>query len=197
MPRKLSASPSELELLKEWYAFNSAARKKYLQEIFEKIPEEERYRDRGASFPSIVDIFMHVIDAYRSWFIYTYEDRWPEYQRLTGKKRYSRAEVESEEEKIDSLVLGFVNNLEQEDLERWIPYQYKPAAYGATRVRDMLWHMIEEELQHRGELNALFWQLNIDPPITAWNDEQEPEISEEEYRKAKEELTKTMTRAKK
>jgi uncharacterized damage-inducible protein DinB len=197
MPRKLSASPSELELLKEWYAFNSAARKKYLQEIFEKIPEEERYRDRGASFPSIVDIFMHVIDAYRSWFIYTYEDRWPEYQRLTGKKRYSRAEVESEEEKIDSLVLGFVNDLEQEDLERWIPYQYKPGAYGAIRVRDMLWHMIEEELQHRGELNALFWQLNIDPPITAWNDEQEPEINEEEYRKAKEELTKAMTRAKK
>jgi uncharacterized damage-inducible protein DinB len=37
-------------------------------------------------------------------------------------------------------------------------------------VKQMLWHLVEEELQHRGELNALFWQMNIDPPITDWID---------------------------
>jgi uncharacterized damage-inducible protein DinB len=30
--------------------------------------------------------------------------------------------------------------------------------------------MVEEELQHRGEINALFWQLGIDPPITEYMD---------------------------
>ncbi len=29
--------------------------------------------------------------------------------------------------------------------------------------------MIEEELQHRGELNALLWQINVNPPVTGWN----------------------------
>jgi hypothetical protein len=30
--------------------------------------------------------------------------------------------------------------------------------------------MIEEELQHRGEINAVLWQTNIDPPIIGWDD---------------------------
>ncbi|MDH2900538.1 MAG: hypothetical protein PXY39_06160, partial [archaeon] len=35
-------------------------------------------------------------------------------------------------------------------------------------VREMLYHLIEEELQHRGELNALLWQDDIAPPVTSW-----------------------------
>ena len=34
----------------------------------------------------------------------------------------------------------------------------------------MLWHLVEEELQHRGEVNALLWQINVDPPVTNWFD---------------------------
>jgi len=37
-------------------------------------------------------------------------------------------------------------------------------------LRQMLVHMIEEELQHIGEMNALFWQMNIEPPITEYMD---------------------------
>ncbi|MGC2034350.1 MAG: hypothetical protein WA761_02755 [Thermoplasmata archaeon] len=32
----------------------------------------------------------------------------------------------------------------------------------------MIWHLVEEELQHRGEMNALFWQLDVDAPTRAW-----------------------------
>jgi len=28
--------------------------------------------------------------------------------------------------------------------------------------------VIEEELQHRGEMNAIFWQMNLSPPVTEW-----------------------------
>lgn len=37
-----------------------------------------------------------------------------------------------------------------------------------TCLDDLVWHMLEEELQHRGELNALFWQMGIDPPVRSW-----------------------------
>jgi uncharacterized damage-inducible protein DinB len=39
----------------------------------------------------------------------------------------------------------------------------------SVRLGDMLHHMIEEELQHRGEINALFWRHDIDPPVTGFN----------------------------
>jgi uncharacterized damage-inducible protein DinB len=35
-------------------------------------------------------------------------------------------------------------------------------------VREALWHLVEEELQHRGELNALLWQINADAPVVSW-----------------------------
>jgi hypothetical protein len=28
--------------------------------------------------------------------------------------------------------------------------------------------MVEEQLQHVGELNALFWQMDIDPHARSW-----------------------------
>lgn len=188
--RKSQASPSELELLKEWYTYNSFVRKKYLQEIFQKLPDEERYKDKGASFPSVVDIFMHVIDAYRSWFIYTYEDRWSEFERLRGKKKYTKEEVEAEEVKLDTLLNNFLNALTPDDLQQWIAFKGRQD-FRKIKLRDMLWHMVEEDLQHRGELNALFWQLNIDPPVTGWNpfDEDKEEISEDEYHRIKGEST--------
>ncbi len=37
-------------------------------------------------------------------------------------------------------------------------------------IGDVLWHMVEAELQHRGEINSLFWQLDIDPPIATVGD---------------------------
>ena len=45
--------------------------------------------------------------------------------------------------------------------------------YGTVMIidlRQMLLHMIEEELQHIGEMNDLFWQMNINPPITEYMD---------------------------
>ncbi|MCI4340127.1 MAG: hypothetical protein L3J73_02500 [Thermoplasmata archaeon] len=58
---------SELGLIQSLYAYNSRVRARYLTAIW-KLPTRERYRDRGASYPSIVDIFMHALDAYRVWF---------------------------------------------------------------------------------------------------------------------------------
>jgi len=155
---------SELDSVKEWYKYNSYARKKYLSAIFTKIPEEERYKDRGASHPSIIDIYIHVLDAYRYWFIYFYEDKISEYEPLPIGKRYTKSETEAEEKKVDSHVMSLVEKLTPDDLERYVQVRED----GETlqfQLRDILIHMIEEELQHRGELNSLFWQLDIEPPL--------------------------------
>jgi len=37
-----------------------------------------------------------------------------------------------------------------------------------VNLRTIIWHMVEEELQHRGEMNALHWQMNVDAPTRAW-----------------------------
>ncbi len=160
---------TELDLIRDLYAYNSHVRKKYLETIFTNVPEEERYKPRGASFPSLVDIFVHVLDAYRWWFIYVYNDKLKEWGRLREKKKYTMEEVVEEERKIDELVLGFVSNLRESDLDRKVTFTNDGGTEQIT-IRNMLVHMVEEELQHRGELNALLWQLDIDPPIIGFDD---------------------------
>jgi len=156
---------AELESIREWYRYNSYVRKKYLKVIFEKIPKRQLYRDRGASFPSIVDVFAHVLDAYRYWFVYVYNDDLDRHHPSWRRRRYTLRTLREYERKVDRLVLGIVEELEPESLGRRLRSRNR-----TETVREMLVHMVEEELQHRGELNALLWQMDIEPPITDWID---------------------------
>lgn len=56
-----------MERIVEFYRYNSFVRKRYL-DAMEQLPWEEVVKDRGASFGSIRNVFLHVLDAYRRWF---------------------------------------------------------------------------------------------------------------------------------
>ncbi len=159
---------SELDSIKDWYVYNSNFRKKFVPIIFEKVSEEERFKDKGASFYSLVGIFMHVLDAYREWLLIG-EERLSEYKGLDVRKRYTRTEVEVEERKVDSYIASFIQKLTPEDLDRKITWTQDGQTL-TIEVRGILLHMIEDELQHRGELNALLWQMDIRPPNWAPDD---------------------------
>jgi uncharacterized damage-inducible protein DinB len=179
--KKSNARPTtktELDLLREWYEYNSDVRKKYFQ-VISQLPEAELTKDRGASFPSILDIFTHVLDAYRWWFLYVYRDKASERVRLRGTG-LSLKEVQQEEHKIDSLVKKFLQRLSEKDLAKTIIWRETFKDKKGTKnyeltftMRDMLWQLVGEELQHRGELNALLWQIDIDPPISEWVDQKQ------------------------
>lgn len=116
----------------------------------------------------MVDIFVHVLDAYRWWFVYVYENRLPDYERH-ARKRHTKREVVKEENEVDLLVTSFIEHLDEQDIDRVLRYR-DGRIVKTIRVGDMLHHMIEEELQHRGEINALLWQLEIDPPIVGFHE---------------------------
>jgi uncharacterized damage-inducible protein DinB len=167
----LTNDRSELQAIIDWYEYNSFVRKTYLSAIFERIPADERYKDRGASFPSMVDIFVHVIDTYRFWFLYVYKHDPDSFRKLRGTRKFTYDEVKTENDRIDRHVLEFVRNLNTQDLNTEINAESR--RYGRVKrfdLRQLLHHMVEEQLQHIGELNALFWQLNIDPPVTEYMD---------------------------
>jgi uncharacterized damage-inducible protein DinB len=157
--------PSELDVIRELYRYNSRTRKKYLAAIW-RLPVRKRYRSRGASYPSIVDIFLHVLDAYRFWFltVYSHDADWKEYP--IGQ-RLSRTQAVIEERRTDRLVLGILGKSGETDLSKTFPI---PGSRRRISLRVLLLHMAEEELQHRGEMNALLWQDNVDPPITGFGE---------------------------
>jgi uncharacterized damage-inducible protein DinB len=157
---------TELDLIRDLYEYNSRTRSKYLAAIW-KLTPGARYRNRGASFPSLVDIFMHVLDAYRQWFLMVYAGQGePEWYPMG--KRYTRAEASREMRSIDRHVRRVLGDLKPRDLDRSLKIPWHPTL--TIELRVLLVHMIEEELQHRGELNALLWQAGRDPPVTGFDD---------------------------
>jgi uncharacterized damage-inducible protein DinB len=158
----------DLGAIREWYRYNSYVRKKYLAAL-EKLPPGEINRDRGASFPTLIDILAHTLDAYNRWFFYRYLGKNPDSStRLRGQIKSLQALNEAEK-KVDFEVMRFVEGLKPSDLDNTFETIDESNKY-RFNLRQMLWHLVEEELQHRGEINALLWQIDIDPPITDWLD---------------------------
>jgi uncharacterized damage-inducible protein DinB len=163
---------SELETIKEWHAYNAHVRRRYL-ETFAKLPKEELFRDRGASYPTMLDIFEHVLGAYLYWIrgASTGNSTLPQVKPPPEGDSSAPTTLElvsKEEEEIQSMIKEFLDGLvEEEDLDKTFLIRHMDHK---VSVRSMLWHLVEEELQHRGELNALLWQIDVDPPIFDWFD---------------------------
>jgi uncharacterized damage-inducible protein DinB len=161
---------SEAESLKMWFAYNSRARKDYIA-ILSKLSPEELTRERGASFPSLLDIFKHTLDGLSSWIermsvlhgTMNSSFRCPEQPSLSDIRRYD----EETQKQVDQ----FLSNLTEEDLDRTYLVPKEPPWWDedfVAPVRETLYHLVEHDLQHRGELNALLWQIDVEPPILDW-----------------------------
>jgi uncharacterized damage-inducible protein DinB len=152
----------------DFYEYNSDVRKKYLNAIA-KIPWEDIIKDRGASFPSIRDVFLHTLSAYRYWFQYGIKDDMKNFRRVDPESFKNIDNLRTYEHEVDSMVMNLVRNLREEDLDKEYVIHFDDETWHGT-METILMHMIEEELQHRGEINCMFWQQDIDPPVTGYDD---------------------------
>ncbi len=150
--------PPELQLIRDLYHYHFRKLRSYLRTIW-NLPVKERYRNRGSTFPSLVDMYLHILDDYRFWFIQAYTGK--TFQDFPLGVRLSRAKAEQATDEVDHLVSSFLKKLRPNDLDRKFYIQVDKRS---ITIRSMLLQMIEGDLQHKGELNALLWQMDIEPP---------------------------------
>lgn len=166
---------SEVDSIRRWYSYNRIARQRYFDTLA-KLPERELTRDRGASFPTLLDILGHSIGGIHTWIVRMSAvngerfklDDLPEPQTVNDLRAYSNV--------IDRCVDEFFARLKDEDLDRTFLVPKHPPWWDedfTASFRSTLLHVVEHELQHRGELNALLWQIDVDPPILSWDEFEE------------------------
>ena len=161
---------SEVESIRAWFAYLAAARRGYL-ETFAKLPAPELSRDRGASHPTLLDIFAHSQGALYFWIKDVAKFEFPP-QEGDPHAPASVAGLRSDEQYIQTQITRVMTELSESDLDRTV---FRAAGRGSPHdcnipFRDVFWHLVEEELQHRGELNALLWQMDVDAPVYNWID---------------------------
>ena len=161
---------SESETLRNWFSYIAEARRGYL-ETFSKLPAAELSRDRGASFPTLLDIFGHSQGALFFWMKGCAHFEFPP-QDPDSSNPPNLADVRKDEKYIQTQIQRVMAELTEADLDRTV---HREKGRGSSHncdvpVRDVLWHLVEEELQHRGELNALLWQIDVEAPVHNWID---------------------------
>ena len=127
--------------------YSQFLRHKYL-ETLSKLPWEEVVKDRGASFPSLRDIFLHmvfVVDAYINY-------------GLQGNTNYPEVKY-NEYDNIEKITkyLEDVESRANANLSKMTPEQL-------AKNEIVLLDFFQEETHHRGELLALLWQMDVAPP---------------------------------
>ena len=143
-----------------FFRFNSTIRKQFL-DAFDELPWEEMVKDRGASFESIFNVYVHILGCHRFWFDVVNGKGVGKYRGNDAKPVRSMSELRNLEADVDAMITQSLQGISVDDLEEEF---YINAIGGKMTVESILLHLIEEELQHIGEINCLFWQMGIEPP---------------------------------
>jgi uncharacterized damage-inducible protein DinB len=161
---------SEVDWLRKWYAYNSAARHGYF-ETLAKLPPAELTRDRGASFPTFLDILGHSMGGTETWIVRMSALTGEPFAHYDGPDPASLDDLRQYQTFVEEQVDRFFARLSDKDLDRSFLVPKLPPWWDedfTAGVRGTILHVVEHELQHRGEMNALLWQIDVEPPILDW-----------------------------
>jgi len=158
---------SELEIIRAWFTYIADTREGYL-ETLGKIPASELTKDRGASHPSLLDVFAHSQGALYFWLKDCAKFPFPAQEDDPNPPTIRT--LRTDEAYIQAQLKRVMAELTDADLTRTVARQKGRGSDHDCQVpiREVLWHLVEEELQHRGEINALLWQIDVDAPVVSW-----------------------------
>jgi uncharacterized damage-inducible protein DinB len=145
--------------------YNGEVRHRYL-DVLAKLSWDELVENREVSFYSIRNIFIHTLNALDYWLDFLQNEQlhahqnFEQYRNIEDMRRYM--------EHVEGRLKKYIGNLTCEGLMKG--YARKNAAGETIKVtaEDVLIHVFEEEIHHRGELIALLWQMDVEPPPMGW-----------------------------
>jgi uncharacterized damage-inducible protein DinB len=150
--------------VKKLLEYNGIERRAFFDKLT-KLPWEEFTKNREASFHSMRNIFIHTLQAVDFWLDYLQK------QNIGSKKKFD--EFKSYEglgtylEQVEKRMRNYLESLTPKMLSQKLTVYGKGKPEEVT-IEDILVHVFEEELHHRGELIALLWQMNIEPPVIGY-----------------------------
>ena len=142
--------------------YSQFLRHKYL-ETLSKLPWEEAIKDRGASFSSLRDIYLHIVFVVDANINYILQGN-PNYPGVNFSQYDSIAKITKYLEQVESKANAYLSKITPEELARNIESKQKDGSTFLVPVEDMLLNLFQEETHHRGELIALLWQMDVTPP---------------------------------
>jgi uncharacterized damage-inducible protein DinB len=149
------------------YLIDSRAR---FLDTFRSLGWDEFGRDRGASWGSMLNIFLHLLDVEEGWLQYGARGRPIQEGPDRSAAAYSNFEaVAADNERVGAGTREFLRRLTGDDLARELEVPHGAGKDRRTVERIVL-HAWVDEVAHLGELVGLLWQVGREPPYLDWLD---------------------------
>lgn len=151
--------------VKELLKYNRTVRHRYF-DACAKLSWAEFTRDRGASFSSIRNIFVHTLGAIDYWLDFLQKESLRSEKKFDEYKTFNDVRVYMQQ--VEKRMDDYLRKLSEKGLKRTFAVTGEDHRIHRFTAEDVLIHVFEEEVHHRGELIALFWQMDVDPPSMEW-----------------------------
>lgn len=145
--------------------YNVEVRHRYLA-VLAKLSWDEFVKNREASWHSLRNIFIHTMGGIDHWLDFLQNEK------LIARKAFddykSIADVEGYMRHVEDRMRKCLASIPPNGLMKKYRLTNDASEDVEVTAEDILIHVFEEEVHHRGELIALLWQMNIEPPLMGW-----------------------------
>ena len=162
---------SKLLNIPELYDYSSRVRRRFTNKLSE-LPWEKVIENREASFYSMRNILIHMIDN-EDWIVnWAIHEKSTEYKRIKKADEYSdNRQIIDHLDEVEAKTKAYIKSIagiEEREFARRINLVFPSGKSLEMSVEDALFQSFTEQLYHLGELIALLWQENIEPPQMQW-----------------------------
>jgi len=153
--------------ISELHQYSSTVRGKFATKLSE-LPWSEVEKNREASFYSMKNILLHVIDN-EDWMVnWVIRNKQQDYVRRKWEEYTSMKMVLDHLTEVEQKSKAYFSGLNESELNRKVNLTTQAGQVFNLTVEECLLQSFTEQLYHLGELIALFWQINVEPPKMQW-----------------------------
>lgn len=147
--------------------YNHRVRRLYLDAL-RKLPWAEVVKNRGSSFDSMRNIFLHLTLVEDRWINYIIPSRFKDWVDPDFDRFRSVGNLEKYMCRVEKQTLLYLDKASPEELCREVTVPWGDTPNVKVRVETVLAHMVAEDLIHIGELSDILWRLDVEPPYLAF-----------------------------
>lgn len=153
--------------MQELYSYASAVRRSFAEKLTE-LPYEVVDKNREASFYTMKNILLHMIDN-EDWIVsWVIQGKSQEYVRRKWSEYTSMQMVLQHLAEVEQRTRDFLKAANDAELSRRVDFLLSSGKSFNLSVEECLFQSFTEQLYHLGELIALLWQDSLEPPKMQW-----------------------------
>jgi uncharacterized damage-inducible protein DinB len=151
--------------INELEQYSSTVRRAFLDKLA-SLPWEAVTKNREASYYSMKDIMLHMID--NEDMVLNQILGTPSYKRAREWGEYSDMNMVREHlDEVEGRTKAYLEKADERELARRLSFTVRSGTFDLS-AEECLLQSFTEQLYHMGELIALLWQEDIEPPRMQW-----------------------------